>query len=443
MNLWEISDGALRLHLHEGQTFAWDSPTRFVVVLAGTQGGKTSFGPFFLHREIYGGNIGSGTMPGRGGGDYIAATASFDLFKLKMLPALRECFETIFDMGRYWAGDRIIELRDPETGKFWAKRSDDRMWGRIILRSAAAGGGLESTTSKGAWLDEAGQDEFTLETWEAVLRRLSLSEGRTLITTTLYNVGWLKTELYDRWRDGDKSIDVIQFSSLINPDFPINEFRRAQTNMQEHRFSMFYRGQFSKPPGLIYSCFDDERHLCDPFKIPNSWQRYVGVDFGGVNTALVWIAEHPRTSELFLFRESLTGDKTTAEHASDYKQFSQRETVFGVWGGSPSETQQRRDWKKEGVPVKEPPIADVESGIDRGISLFSTNRLKVFRTCKGIRDELGTYRRKLDNQGLPTETIQDKRTFHRLDAYRYVACGIRHLEQTGGFDDNRLTTHRG
>ena len=37
--------------------------------------------------------------------------------------------------------DGVIEIRNPQTGKFEAKRASDPMWGRIILRSAAAGGG--------------------------------------------------------------------------------------------------------------------------------------------------------------------------------------------------------------------------------------------------------------------------------------------------------------
>ncbi len=42
-----------------------------------------------------------------------------------------------------------MEFRNPHTGQFVAKRSDDKMWGRIILRAATAGsgGGLESATA--------------------------------------------------------------------------------------------------------------------------------------------------------------------------------------------------------------------------------------------------------------------------------------------------------
>ena len=59
-------------------------------------------------------------------------------------------------------------------------------------------------------------------------------------------------------------------------------------------------------------------------------------------------------------------------------------------------------------------------GIDRVIALVKPKRLYVFNTCKGIIDEFGTYARKLDNDGQPTDKIKDKETFHRLDALRYI-----------------------
>lgn len=48
-DLIEITDaGELRLNFHPGQWKAWESRKRIVCVLAGSQGGKTSFGPPWL-----------------------------------------------------------------------------------------------------------------------------------------------------------------------------------------------------------------------------------------------------------------------------------------------------------------------------------------------------------------------------------------------------------
>ncbi len=414
-NLWRIEDEQLRLGFHAGQSRAWRSTRRFVFVFAGSQGGKTTFGPWWLWREIQ----------QRGAGDYLSVTASYDLFKLKMLPVMRETFEHVLRVGRYWSGDRILELRDPASGKFLARRVDDPMWGRVILRSAESGGGLESATAQAAWLDECGQDAVTLETWEAVQRRLSLSQGRALGTTTIYNLGWLKTEVYERWLAGDPDYAVVQFKSIVNPSFPRAEFERMKRKMQTARFKMFYEGEFARPPGLIYADFDDQTQVVEPFEISPVWPRWVGVDFGAVNTALVWLAEDPDTGRLYLYRESLEGGKTSAEHAHQAKQWTRQENVVGVYGGAPSEDQPRRDWTAAGLEVQRPPIGDVEAGIDRVTALFKERRLFIFRSCRGMLDEIGSYKRKTDASGQTMDEIENKRLFHRLDALRYVAIGLR------------------
>lgn len=344
-----------------------------------------------------------------------------------MLPELRMVFEILLQKGRYWAGDKVIELRDPDTGEFWATRSDDPMWGRIILRSAASGGGLEASTAKAAWLDECGQDEFPLTVWEAVQRRLSLAEGRVLGTTTPYNLGWLKTEVYDPWEEGDPDIDVISFPSTMNPAFPQREFDRVEARMQTWRFGMFYKGQFTKPAGLIYDCFTGDM-LCDPFEIPDDWMRYVGVDFGGANTAILWAAEDPDTEKVYLFDEWLGGGETSTQYAERAKRNVPDGCESYAWGGAKSEGQARRDWGMSFF-VDAPLVTDVEPGIDRGTRLMNEDRLRVFRTLHGFRDEIARYKRKLDDAGHPLEEIEHKRRFHHMDAYRYMSVGI--TEQTG------------
>lgn len=419
--LYAVDGDSVHLYMHPGQWQAWESTARFVAVIAGSQGGKTSWGPFWLHREIL----------RRGGGDWIAVTSSYDLFKLKMLPEIRNIFEHVLDVGRYWASDRVIELRNPEAGAYQANKASDPMWGRIILRSAQSAGGLESLTGKGAWLDEAGQDDFPLEAHDAVIRRMTLNQGRILYTTTPYNMGWLKQQVIDR-ADIDPDIDLIQFPSVENPAFPQAEYDRLQQTMPKWKFDMFHRGLFSRPPGMIYSDFIDKYreeggHKVAPFTIPTEWPRFVGGDPGANNFALVWLAHDPVEDVYYLYRESLDGKKSTGEHAREAQELAaqHKERVIRYFIGQKSETQQRMDWQAAKVRnVSEPPFHDVEAGIDKVIALFRQYRLYIFDNCSGVLDEIGRYSRKLDKAGQVTEEIKDKQTFHRMDALRYVCAGV-------------------
>ena len=399
--LYEVKDGKLSCKFHAGQAKAWRSDKRFVFVIAGTQGGKTSFIPFWLDREIQ----------RMGHGDYLAATASYDLFKLKFLPEMRHYFVDF--MG--W--------EESKSDRVLYRQYKPRMFDRIILRSASSEGGLESTTAKAAVLDECGQDDFRVGSWEAVLRRLSLARGRVLGATTPYNLGWLKTEIFDKWKAGDEDIAVVQFKSIQNPAFPREEYESAKKRLPTWKFEMFYNGNFTRPAGLIYEDVTDQ-HFIKRFVIPPHWERYVGVDFGAVNQAGIWVARDPDKDIFIVYRETLKSNYTTKEHCEMAKRNSKDENVVLFTGGAPSETQQRMDWSSNGINVLQPLIADVESGIDKVVQYIKEYRLYFFDDLPGIKDELGTYQREVDEQGNPTEKIKDKNEFHYLDCLRYVSSRL-------------------
>ena len=400
-DLVTFKDGKATLDYHKGQDKAWKSTRRFIFIISGTQSGKTSYGPWWLYREIQKCGV----------GDYLCVTATYDLYKLKLLPEMQRVFCQMLPGWEYRASDRVIATLDGKT--------------RIVLRSAEAEGGLESATAKAAWLDECGQDRFRLSAWEAIQRRLSLSQGRGLGTTTPYNLGWLKTEIFDRWRNGDPDYDVIQFKSIMNPSFPATEYERAKATLPGWKFRMYYDGEFARPAGMIYEDFDDTVHKVAPFPIPQEWPRYVGVDFGAIHTAMVWLAEDVEHKAYYLYREYMEGSRTTAQHAAVAKEHAKHERVVRWMGGAKSESQYRWDWAAAGVPLQEPPVPEVETGIDRVTELLKSKRLFVFDNCRGILDEFGTYSRELDEYGQPTEKIKDKETFHRLDALRYCVLGLK------------------
>ena len=420
------------LALHKGQSRAITSKARYNFVLSGSQSGKTTIGPVWLDREIYGytDERTGEKIPGKGAGDYLAVTATYDLFNMKMLPELTRYFCDYQAMGRFHPGPKVIELRDPDTGNFWAETSKDDMWGRIILRSAKTGAGtvgvgrLEAATAKGAWLDECGMDEFSLAAWESVKRRLRIHRGRVFGTTTLYNFGWLRSEIYVPWSQGATDISVIQFDSTMNPAFPLEEYAEAQRTMPAWKFNMQYRGIFDRPAGAIYGDFDESVHVIKPFFIPDNWPQVIGIDPGAVNTALIWLAINPDSRDIFLWKESLEGNTTTAEHVRRAKETGLRFPLKYWFGGAPSEKQFRMDWGKEGITVREPIIADVESGIDKVIALLRGGKFRVFSSCPKTIAQMIEYSRMLDTYGTPSEKIKDKEKYHLLDALRYAAPGI-------------------
>ena len=399
--------GYWRFKDHPGQRRVMASKKRFILMLCGTQAGKTILGPWWMLREI--------AM--KGAGDYLIASPTYKLMNMKVLPEFLSLFKKRLQLGEYKVADRVFEFSARGKEVLFGKVFNDPV--QVFFGHAQDPDSLESATAKAAWLDEPGQKKFKLGSWEAIQRRLSIYEGRVLLTTTPYTLGWLKNELHDKASSSD-DIDLIQFESTMNPLFPKEEFERMQKVMPLWKFNMMYKGLFERPAGMIYDCFTDE-HKIPRFDIPASWPRFLGLDFGGANTAGVFLAKHPSTHAFYVYREYHAGSRTAAEHARHLRDGNNALTAFG---GAGSEDNWRREFTAAGLRVHQPPVKEVEVGIDRTYELIKNNRLFVFDDLPGILDEMESYSRVLDENQEPTEVIEDKAKYHRLDALRYICSHI-------------------
>jgi len=416
-------DGSVGLSysFHPKQARAWHSKKRVVAVIAGARAGKTVLGPLWLHRE----------MLAKGPGDYLIVAPSYPLLDKAAQPEIQRFFGTLLGLGKM-VGGRSSQFRFSEAG---AKA----LWGvapaqpaRILFAHAANPEGLEAMSAKAAWLDEAGQAAFKLASYEAVQQRLSLDRGRCLITTKPFNLGWLHGKIYQPWEVAKKNggdhpdIDCFNYGSADNPIFPPEELARVRATLPAWKYMMHYEGKFGRPAGLIYGDFDPATMIVDPFPVPDSWPRFGGLDFGGVNTAAVMAAKNPNPpgghEEYIAYREYHQGGLTAEGHA---KAMAAGQPKFRLWvGGSKSEGQWRMEFTKGGMHVLPPPISDVEVGIDRVRAMFKLGKLKIMRNCEHLIDELQTYSREVDEQGEPTEAIQDKAGYHRADALRYLCTRL-------------------
>lgn len=407
--MYTISGGKLTFHFHKYQKRAIRSRKRFILLLAGTQGGKTSFAPLWLWNEI----------KQAGAGDYLFVSPTYKLMNLKAVPEFLFWFQNIFKLGEFKKADKVFEFSEAGAVKMWGAKQDTPT--RVLFGHAQDPDSLESATAKAAVLDECGQKKFKLSSFEAIMRRLSLSMGRVLMCTTPYYLGWLKQKFWDVWQSAKGSheeIDIIRFPSTANPAFPVEEYNRAKRDLPRWKFDMFYNAIFTRPAGMIYDCFDEAIHKIKPFAIDPQWKRYVGIDFGGVNTAAIFLAEEPTTGTLYAYREYKAGGRTAAQHKDAL--FYGEPSIPTAAGGSKSEGQWRDEFRAAGMNIAEPFFSDVEVGINRVYGAIQNKRLFFFDTLEGTLDQIMGYSRALDDLGQPTEKIEDKETFHFLDGLRYI-----------------------
>jgi hypothetical protein len=169
-----------------------------------------------------------------------------------------------------------------------------------------------------------------------------MHHGRRLYRTTPYHWGWHKRDVVDRAGAGAPDYQNINFRSCDNPVYPRTEYERLKRKLPDWYAAMFLDGLYTRPAGQIYRDLDERVHVVAPFSIPPLWRRAVGVDFGAVHTALVWLAEEPETGRWYLYREAQGGGMDSPSHARQARDY--REPVCRWVGGAPSEEAQRREW---------------------------------------------------------------------------------------------------
>ena len=427
----ETPDGRTECYfpMHSGQRKAMASNARITLVLAGAQSGKTSWAAWWLLREI----------KRCGPGVYLYASPTQPLLAAQPIPSVIALFDVMLKLGKYKVHGSKFEFTREGSMRLFGKE------GRCIIKfgHASKSDSLESMTAKAAVMDECGQDEFKVGSFEAIERRLLRHQGRMLLCSTPYNLGWLKKRIYDRV-DGDY-INCIQFASIENPVIKQETIDHARESMQPWRFRMMYLGEFTRPAGQIYDCFDREEHVIERRPIPPEWKRYVGVDFGGANTACIYLAEEQTpsgkvTGRYYAYRTYNSGGKTVAQHVEDimdkprtHTQIRESDGVEDIdaeprtpqgWGGALSEEDRRREWNDKGMRLRKPRVKDVEVQISAVYSLMANGKLLIFDDLVSLIEDIESYSRETDDEGLPGEKILNKSAYHTLDALRYVATGL-------------------
>ena len=410
---------------HKGQMRAWDSTKRFVLVIAGTQGGKTVVGVRLLLREI------QRTATQGKTNDYLIVGPNTELLKKRAIQLFEE---KTHGLANYKQSDKCFVFT-PQGAR---KLAGFDCAIRVFVGYAHDPNSLEAATYRAIWADECGQAGFLRDSWEALQRRAAVFRARIFMTTTPYQAtGWLR-ELHDAAKLGHiDDVEVVNFVSIDNPAFDKREYERMRAELPDWKFQTFYHGVFTRPPGAVFDCFDRRRNVVRAFDVPSHWPRYVGVDFGETNMAAVFLAEDPKDARLYAYDTYHQGGCTIEEHARSILFKARGEVTFGV-GGSWGEEEWRRDFGACGLVLARPTVREAEVGIQRLYKQIKEVGLRVFDTCEKLACEIESYSRDVDDRGEPLDTIRDRSKYHRLDALRYIVSAVRPSVTTDTMQRSRL-----
>jgi len=378
-----------------------DFQSQILAAIAGTGGGKTATGYFWIHSRME-------AFPGFTWGLAEPTWKMLDRIILNSSdpdrPTLEQYLQRAGHHPIYKKGEQIIQ-------------SD---FGQIYLYTAENPNTMQGAPLKGFWLDEGGQ--MCLLAHETALQRVGMMEGQEFITTTPYNPGWLLTEIVNKNGQG---IHVEKWRSIDRPGFPRDTYEFMHQHLPAWRFRMLYDAQFEKPAGLIYTAFNEQICVIDRFPIPPNWLIYVGHDFGPDNPAALFTAQDPGTGNFYHFEEYLPGPGVSVhERVEAWKKLitlpdGKLRQVIQRTGGAPAEEETRQAYNAHGWIITAPKIKHVEPQIDKVVSMHQLNKIFVFRDLVHYLDEKRTFSRKLDDAGEVTMAIDNEAHFHMMSCERY------------------------
>lgn len=389
---------------HFYQQLVLDAPERFINAIAGKQSGKTYVGPVWLCAEIYK-NVQAGkTDPNHA---YLITAPTNKILEQAALPKFKEVMPK--DWGEWKEQKHCFEL----------------VWGqKIYVRSADEPKHIESMTLLAYWGDEAGQ--FKWEVHQNLMARVAICQGRGLYTTTPYTANWLKRDVLKRAGrvnekvidGGDKNIVVINWTSADNPYFAREEFDRLKAILPTAIFERDYCGKFTQLTGMVFP-FDEETFVVDGFEVPPNWRRFGGLDFGSEDpTAILSIVEDTsQKPSVFYVKREFYKSHTQLRSMAD---FIESEALGRVGADRQSKQLISELVNAFGLGQVSGAPNDIESGLKRLYELFQTGRLKIFRNCRHLIEELANYHYPAPNDDKPTKDKPVDKDNHAIDALRYA-----------------------
>lgn len=156
--------------------------------------------------------------------------------------------------------------------------------------------------------------------------------------------GWVKKRFIDPvppevvnvvQLDGGQTVSRVFIPAKVS-DHPIAKFRedysRTLSSISDPNLRKALKdGSWTTFAGQVFTEFDYDKHVVQPFDIPKHWQRWRSMDHGN-NNSVGWFAQDPMSERIYMYREYReTEYKEIGEKARNIRQFEGQESIsFGL-----------------------------------------------------------------------------------------------------------------
>lgn len=275
------------------------------------------------------------------------------------------------------------------------------------------------------WFDEEPPEDVYRECKMRVLDK----KGEIFGTMTpLKGLTFIYDEIYLNSADSDEVwCEFVEWAD--NPFLDEKEIEEFSSSLPESELESRKFGRFRDASGLVYTEFNPNKHVIDPFAIPFEWQNNLSID-PGLNNPLSchWYAVD-YDGNVFVVAEHYEAKRDIDYHAEKIKRISdeigwRRDYDGRITALIDSAANQKtlasvksvtELFYERGIAVNPKVDKNLFSGIARVKEYFKNDRIFIFRSCVNLIRELKSYR-----WGDGDAPI--KRDDHCLDELRYFIC---------------------
>jgi len=121
-------------------------------------------------------------------------------------------------------------------------------------------------------------------------------EARTLATGGMFSISATLVESYD-WilnlereaESGNPRVFLTRLNTENNKYLDKERVQYLKNKWSDETKEYRFYGKARRVQGIVYSSFDEERHVIKPFKVPPEWPRWCAIDPGIRTCAVLWI----------------------------------------------------------------------------------------------------------------------------------------------------------
>jgi len=194
------------------------------------------------------------------------------------------------------------------------------------------------------------------------------------------------------------------------------------------------QGKFASFYGAVYKTFNRSIHVVKPFKIPEEWIRYRGVDFGFTNPFVCLWAARDKDENWYIYQEYYKAKTGIGEHINAIKHFSDGINYTATWA-DPENAGDRNELRKAGI-ITRPARKSVAKGIEVVQSKLKVKEngqpsLFIFNTCKHTCREMSSYHYPTGSKSRNPADIPVPKNDHTTDTIRYIIYSVENPGKRG------------